>query len=209
MTYSLHKQTQVQTAARQTLLKHFLLQIPSRSSLLAWLVFVAPSVIWSGSRFKSTISLWLCAVDIVTAAIMRHERAPEISASKVRVTFQYSLLTQQHQVGAEYQLQLSSSFPSMKKRHNCLLCVHSRIARRAYPYYGASAAAETERREACLPWLSRGSSIQRQPDGCSSFCSQGFPQANSDAFLLSICHLHLWGRSSRSPPFILYIFKWN
>lgn len=28
MTYSLHKQTQVQTAAQQTLLKHFLLQVP-------------------------------------------------------------------------------------------------------------------------------------------------------------------------------------
>lgn len=109
-----------------------------------------------------------------------------------------SLLTQQHQVGAEYQLKLSSSFPSMKKRRNCLLCVHSRIARRAYPYYVASAAAEKERREACLPWLPRGSSIQRQPDGCSCFCSQGFPQANSDAFLPSSCHLHLWDRGSLS-----------
>lgn len=87
-------------------------------------------------------------MDIVTLAVVRHERAPEISASKVRVTFQYplSLLTQQYQVGAEYQLKLSSSLPSTKKRRNCLLCVHSRIAMRAYPYYVVRAAAETEKR---------------------------------------------------------------
>lgn len=35
MTYSLHKQTQVQTAAQQTLLKHFLLQLPLQSSVRA------------------------------------------------------------------------------------------------------------------------------------------------------------------------------
>lgn len=118
----------------------------------------------------------------------------------------FFLLTPQHQVGAEYQLKLSSSFARMKKRRNCLLCVHSRIARRAYPYYVASGAAETQRREACLPWLPRGSSIQRQPDGCSCFCSQGFPQANSDAFPPSSCHLHLWDRSSLPLSLSLFFF---
>lgn len=118
----------------------------------------------------------------------------------------FFLLTPQYQVGAEYQLKLSSSFARMKKRRNCLLCVHSRIARRAYPYYVASGAAETQRREACLPWLPRGSSIQRQPDGCSCFCSQGFPQANSDAFPPSSCHLHLWDRSSLPLSLSLFFF---
>lgn len=114
-----------------------------------------------------------------------------------------SLRVQRYQVGAEYQRKLSSSSPSMKKRCNCLLCVHCQIARRAYPYYVASAAEETEGREACLPWLPRGSSIQQQPDGCSCFCSQGFPQANSTAFLPPSCHLHLWDCISLS------LFSWN
>lgn len=77
------------------------------------------------------------------------KRPPETSASKVRVTFQHSrsILTRQRQVGAGRQLKLSSAFPSMKKRCNCLLCVHSRIARRAESYYVASAAAEAAREE--------------------------------------------------------------
>lgn len=152
-------------------------------------------------------------MDIVAPTVVRHERAPEISASKVTMTLQHSpsvslslsLWVQHYQVGAEYQLKLSSSFPSMKKRRNCLLCVRSQIARRAHPYYVASAAAQTGRREACLPWLPRGSSIQKQPDRCSCFCSQGFPQANSDAFLPCSCHLHLGDRIS----FSLFFFNFN
>ncbi len=36
--------------------KHFLLQLPLQSTLLCLIGILAPSVIWSGSRFKSTIS---------------------------------------------------------------------------------------------------------------------------------------------------------
>lgn len=156
--------------------------------------------VWHGYSYSHCRETWKSSRDLYQQG---QGDMPVLSLS-----VSLSLLIQQYQVGAEYQLKLSSSLPSMKKRRNCLLCVHSRIARRAYPYYVASAAAaETERREACLPWLPRGSSIQRQPDGCSCFCSQGFPQANSNAFLLSSSHLHLWDCSSLSLS--LSFFKLN
>lgn len=89
-----------------------------------------------------------------------------------------------------------------KKRCNCLPRMHTRIARCADPH----SAAERERRGACLPCLPRGSSVQWQPDGCSYFCSQGFPQANSNTCLQPRCHLH-FKRATLTLPSLF--FPWS